>query len=76
MNKKLVSFLIIFFVAHSTFAQTANWSAVMTKGTYKQAYNDFATTDEVTESLLMDRQKQILNRRGCSSGILSADRLA
>ena len=43
--------LICFFVFTGSFAvaQTSNWSAVMTSGSYMQSYKDFATSTEVTD---------------------------
>ena len=40
----------IIFILHGFFsaAQTSNWTAVLTAGSYQQSFNDFASTDEVT----------------------------
>ena len=48
MNKHII---LVFFVLSNFFsyAQTSSWSAVMTSGSYQQSYNDFATTQEVTD---------------------------
>ena len=48
MNKNII---LLFFVLSNFIsgAQTSNWSVVMTSGSYQQSYNDFATTQEVTD---------------------------
>lgn len=51
MNK-YIPLLVFIFIGHFSNAQTSNWSAVMTTGSYQQSYNDFATTQEVTDYIL------------------------
>ena len=48
MHKVFASFLFVLTVLFAN-AQTSNWSAVMTSGSYKQSYNDFAASTEVTD---------------------------